>query len=334
MIYPPTQANIEKAGTYIREGGIVAFPTETVYGLGASAFNEAAVKRIFELKSRPAFDPLIVHIWPASEIGLVADPQSNPLIASRLARLGMFWPGPLSLVLPKHPMLPRIVTGGKNSVAVRVPGHPVALALLRACGMPVAAPSANPFSAVSPTSAQHVEEAFGDRIDMILDGGPCKIGIESTVVSLLEEKIRILRPGAVTEEQLLEVFSRDQICCVRVDCKEQDTAEIRSPGMLSRHYAPKTPIALKGSIDMDQLPTRVGLIKFKEDRDTSNKMDFCVTSTLSKTGDPKEVAARLFATLRNLDKQGLNLILVDCCAEEGLGRAIMDRLRRAASPKK
>lgn len=315
MVVPPTSENLEKAARILRSGGLVAFPTETVYGLGANALDAEAAARIFEVKQRPAFDPLIVHVASREMLQQVAaevSPQAEALIER-------FWPGPLTLVLPKAPAVPGIVTAGLPTVAVRMPGHPVALELLRCAGVPVAAPSANPFGYLSPTRAEHVERMLGDRVDLILDGGLTTHGVESTIV-LLGEKPTVLRYGAIPLEELEPVVGP-----LALSVGESHKPLV--PGQLPQHYAPHTPIRIARP---EEVPTRgrkkLGYLAFKD-----VPRGFGVVKVLSPTGDLREAAAHLFEALHQLDMLGLEAIYAEPVPEEGLGRAIMDRLRRAAA---
>jgi L-threonylcarbamoyladenylate synthase len=308
-----------EAAERLRAGGLVAFPTETVYGLGANALDPEAVARIFEAKGRPSFDPLIVHLPDAREVGRVAivtDPRFRTLAAR-------FWPGPLTLVLPRRPELPEIVTAGLPAVGVRVPGHSVARALLAAAGVPVAAPSANPFGSVSPTTAQHVAEGLGDRVDLILDGGPCRVGVESTVLSLVDDPPVILRPGGVSREELEAALGRP------LEVRASSSRPL-SPGLLERHYATRTPLRLlEGPAPaLPPAPGRVGLLAFTQ---APEGHGYAALEVLAPDGRLTTAAARLFAALRRLDGLGLDLLVAEPVPEEGLGRAILDRLRRAAA---
>jgi L-threonylcarbamoyladenylate synthase len=295
----------------------VAFPTETVYGLGANALDAAAVARVFEAKGRPEFDPLIVHLPEARDVSRVAfttDPRFA-LLAER------FWPGPLTLVVPKRPELPELVTAGLPAVGVRVPGHALARALIAAAGVPVAAPSANPFGSLSPTTAEHVAEGLGDRVDLILDGGPCRVGVESTVLSLVSEPPLILRPGGVSREDLEEALGRG------LEVRTSSSRPL-SPGQLDRHYATKTPLRLlEGPATPAPLePGRVGLLAFAR---APEGHGYAAVEVLAEDGRMTTAAARLFAALRRLDAAGVDLIVAEPVPEEGLGRAIRDRLQRA-----
>lgn len=313
--------SIRLAGTTIRRGGLVAFPTETVYGLGCDALNPDAAAKVFEAKQRPQFDPLIVHIADRKQLDHVV----RALTTTARQLIDQFWPGPLTLVLPKQPTIPDLVTAGLDTVAVRMPNHPVAQALIREAGTPIAAPSANPFGYVSPTTAQHVADGLGRAIDLILDGGPCPVGVESTIVSLIGPQAELLRPGSITLEQLsaaIGLLSRSS------SVVDQPTA----PGQLARHYATQTPVTILTSTKTRPTPTkneRAGLLIFSEARAADER--FAAVEALSTTGDLREAARHLFAALRRLDAQGLDRIYVEPCQEEGLGMAIMDRLRRCAA---
>ena len=309
---------IGQAAEIIKRGGIVAFPTETVYGLGADAFNPLAVARIFEVKKRPYFDPLIVHIARPADLEKIV--LNIPSKAKKL--IDRFWPGPLTLVLPKRQEVPDIVTAGLPTVAVRIPSHPIALELIELADCPIAAPSANPFGYLSPTTAEHVREQLGDKVDLILDGGPCEVGVESTILSFLEKRPRLLRPGGVSLEEVESIIGKVEIDPVK---EERPSA----PGMLARHYAPRTPIVLDWS-DKDlhsYKGKKIGLLAFQE---PINCLKFDHVEVLSKKGDFREAAANLFAAIRRLDAVKLDLILAEPVSEVGLGRAIMDRLRRAS----
>jgi L-threonylcarbamoyladenylate synthase len=312
-----TQA-IYRGAEIIKKGGIVAFPTETVYGLGADAFNPLAVARIFEVKRRPYFDPLIIHVAnPVDVKKLVKEIPSN---AKKLTE--RFWPGPLTVVLLKKEDIPDIVTAGLPTVAIRMPNHSMALALIKECKCPIAAPSANPFGYLSPTTAEHVRDQLGDQVDLILDGGPCPVGVESTILSFLEEKPRLLRPGGVSLEEIESIIGKVEISPI----EDRPSA----PGMLPKHYAPRTPIILdwsKKNLDSYK-DKKIGLLAFQEQK---NFLKFHQIEVLSKKGDFREAAANLFSAIRRLDAHHLDLILAETIPEVGLGRAIMDRLRRATS---
>jgi len=326
---------VARAAHCLREGGLVAFPTETVYGLGANALDPTAVARIFAAKQRPANDPLIVHLATPADLPSVA--TRIPAIAARLAEL--FWPGPLTLVLPRAAAVPLVVTSGGPSVAVRVPDHPVARALIAAAGTPVAAPSANLFSRPSPTTAAHVLEDLDGRIDLVLDGGACAVGVESTVLDLTGSPPRILRPGAVTIEMLREVVP-DVVAGSRTAAGDAPA----SPGLLETHYAPRATLTLYAGPDVARrrrmledarasqtAGTRVGALVAEEDVVAFTQAG-AMTVALAPAGDLVAAAARLYAALRSLDASGADIILATAIpGDDRLGAALADRLGRAAS---
>ena len=309
---------IQQAAEIIKRGGIVAFPTETVYGLGADAFNPLAVARIFEVKKRPYFDPLIVHVASHGDPAkLVIDIPSD---AKKL--MERFWPGPLTVALLKREEVPDIVTAGLPSVAIRMPKHEMALSLIEQADCPIAAPSANPFGYLSPTTAEHVRDQLGDQIDFILNGGTCEVGVESTIVSFSKGKPRLLRPGGVELEEIESIIGKVEVIPI-------EEGRPSAPGMLPRHYAPRTPIILNwNDKNLDIYKNKkIGLLAFREPR---NNLKFSKVEVLSKKGDIREAAANLFAAIRRLDALNLDLIVAESIPEIGLGRAIMDRLRRAS----
>jgi len=312
---------IHAAATALRSGEIVAFPTETVYGLGADALNEKAVAQVFAVKNRPRFDPFIVHVPDQEAASLYATDVDD----RARALMERFWPGPLTLVLRKHPLIPDLVTAGRDTVALRVPAHPIALALLHAANVPIAAPSANPFGYVSPTTALHVQDLLGDAIELILDGGPCLVGVESTVCALTDETALVLRPGGVTLEEIAAVIGPVKIA-------SSSQADARSPGTLPSHYAPRVPLLLLATgieIPCPLPEERVGLLLLQP---RANIEGYAVVEVLSQNGDLIEAAAHLFAALRWFDTLGLERVVVESVPEHGIGRAIMDRLRRATAP--
>lgn len=309
---------IAAAARVLGDGGLVAFPTETVYGLGADATNGTAVARLYAAKGRPAFNPLIVHVADTGAARRLARFNDD---AARLA--AAFWPGPLTLVLPKTDDCPvaELATAGLDTVAVRMPDHPVAHALIAAFGRPVVAPSANRSGHVSPTSAAHVEADLGGRIDLIVDGGATTVGVESTIVACLSGRAALLRPGGVPRAAIEKVLSGP--IGDAVDTRPEAPA---APGMLASHYAPHTRLRL----DADTLAPGEALLAF------GPEVPHGATQTvlnLSPTGDLVEAAANLFAHLRALDKAGARTIAVMPVPREGLGEAINDRLRRAAAPR-
>jgi L-threonylcarbamoyladenylate synthase len=313
-------AAVAEAAGIVRRGGLVAFPTETVYGLGANAFDPRAVARIFAVKARPSFDPLIVHLADASALPRVAESR-DPRVLRLAAR---FWPGPLTLVLPRRDEVPDLVTSGLDTVGVRVPAHPAARALIQAAARPIAAPSANPFGYVSPTTAGHVAELLGDEVDLVLDGGPCRVGVESTIVSLATDPPVLLRPGGVPREELEQALG---VPLAVGTAAERPIA----PGQMARHYATRTPLRILpgGPGPAPEGAGRVGLLAFR--RAPEAAAGYAAVEVLAPDGEPASAAARLFAALRRLDSLELDLILAEPCAETGLGHAIMDRLRRAAA---
>ncbi|HTX59141.1 MAG TPA: L-threonylcarbamoyladenylate synthase [Verrucomicrobiae bacterium] len=314
-LVPATPEALERAGALLRKGGVVAFPTETVYGLGANAFDARAVARIFDIKRRPEFDPLIVHVLDAAMLERVA--RDVPAAARVL--MERFWPGPLTLILRKDDALPELVTAGLETVAVRMPSHPVARGLLEAAGLPLAAPSANPFGYLSPTRAEHVVRMLGEAVDAIVNAGPAEHGVESTIVCLEPEPV-LLRPGAIPVEEIVEAIGP-------LAPAPRDTASPLSPGRLPQHYAPATPVRLTR---FERVPVReraaaaaVALESLPE--------GYAHARALTRHGSLREAAAHLFAVLHELDTLGVERIDVEPVPEEGLGVAIMDRLRRAAA---
>jgi len=310
---PATPEHIDRAAALLRNGAVVAFPTETVYGLGANALNATAVARVFEIKARPSFDPLIVHVF--DERMLLRVVAGVPEVARTL--MARFWPGPLTLVLRKHEDVPGIVTSGLRTVGVRMPAHPVARALLERAGVPLAAPSANPFGYLSPTRAEHVERMLGDRVDLILDGGPTPLGVESTIV-MLEPRPTLLRSGALATEEIEAAIGP-------LARELNDATEPLAPGRLETHYAPATPIRLLGADAPHAERRGAGLLAF--DRAIEG---YDAVRVLSPSGDLREAAAHLFEYLHELDALELSRIDAQPVPLEGIGVAIADRLRRAS----
>jgi L-threonylcarbamoyladenylate synthase len=312
----PTAQSIAEAAALLRAGKLVAFPTETVYGLGGDATNDRAVAAIFEAKGRPQFNPLISHVLDAAAAqSLVQWNETAEKLAAR------FWPGPLTLVLPRATGSPisLLATAGLDTVAIRAPSHSVAQGLIRAAGRPIAAPSANRSGAVSPTRAEHVAESLGERVQMILDGGPCLVGVESTVLDLTAARPTLLRPGGATREAIEAVIGSIALSDA---IPSGDTAH-KSPGQLESHYAPARPVRLDAtSVSADE-----GLLAFGP----SAPEGAMLTCNLSPSGDLGEAAANLFAMLRSLDRPGIGRIAVMPIPQAGLGLAINDRLRRAAA---
>jgi len=304
----------------LERGGVVALPTETVYGLAGDALNAAAAARIFEAKERPFFDPLICHLPDLGWLDRITaiPPAMQPLIA-QLA--GAFWPGPLTLVLPKRDCIPDLVSSGLPSVAVRWSAHPLFQAVLSRFNRPLAAPSANRFGRISPTTAAHVLTELGERIPLILDGGPALHGLESTIVAPTERGLRILRSGPVTREQL-EAFA--PVLSNEAPLAEETLPE--APGQLKSHYAPRTPLFLSPTGEPPPPEARAGLLAWRQ-----GPLGFGALEVLSPSGDLREGAARLFAALRRLDEAGLERIHAELAPASGLGIAINDRLQRAAA---
>ena len=320
-LFPPNNKNIAKAANIIREGGLVSFPTETVYGIGADALNPVAVAKIFEVKNRPSFDPLIIHIDNISSIEKLTNGYN--IIARKL--MENFWPGPLTLVLPKSKIIPDIVTAGLTTVAIRIPANETALKLISQSKTPIAAPSANPFGYLSPTTAWHVAEQLGNRVNMILDGGSCRVGIESTIIKVEGTKAMILRPGGLPLEQIEEIIGN-------VKKSNNDNKIYESPGQLPYHYSPHTPVKIiKNASNLNVKDAKAGLLAFKSPK---KLLPFKKIEVLSPNGDVREAATNLFSSLHRLDHSDLDIIYAEAIPEIGLGRAIMDRLYKSARKQK
>jgi L-threonylcarbamoyladenylate synthase len=300
------------------QSGPVAIPTETVYGLAANAFDADLVKQIFDLKKRPSYNPLIVHIGSIDHLSEIA--KEIPETAMKLA--STFWPGPLTVVLPKSEKVPDIVTAGKNTVAIRIPNHPIALQLLNEIDFPLAAPSANPFGSISPTTAEHVEQYFGNDL-LVLDGGPCQKGIESTIIGFDGEQAIIYRLGSLSIEKIEAEIGKVQFLT------KNDIAPV-APGMMSRHYAPKTDTIVTDDV-LSELESysakKVGLLLF-QNRDLHEKAN-CV-EILSTSGNYDEASKNLYAAMHRLDQLGLDLIIAERLPDKELGKTINDKLERAS----
>jgi L-threonylcarbamoyladenylate synthase len=306
--------DLEKGAEIIKKGGLVSFPTETVYGLGANALNPVAVARIFEAKERPAFDPLIVHIADKEQLKEIAE-WDDPRLDALADR---FWPGPLTLVLPKSDNVPDLVTSGLPTVGVRMPNHPVALELIRKSGCPIAAPSANKFGHLSPTLAAHVLRNLPE-VDLVLDGGATQYGIESTIVRVEEDGFQILRPGGITREDLLMVLPESAI--------QPAIGSPQAPGMMHSHYSPRKPLyLLEPGYSSGSDISRMGYIGFQN----PSGRQYLEELILAPSGDLKEYAAGLFKALHEMEASEVTAIEAECVPESGLGIAIMDRLRKAA----
>ncbi len=309
--------DIDAAVEVLRAGGLVAFPTETVYGLGADARNPAAVARVFRVKGRPLNHPVIVHLAAASQMDgwARAVPETARLLAER------FWPGPLTLVLARHESVGLYVTGGQETVAVRVPAHPVALELLRKFGGGVAAPSANRFGKVSPTTAAHVQADLGDAADLILDGGPCAVGIESTIVDLSGARPVLLRPGGVCREDLEKVLGQP--------VEPASASGVRAPGTLVSHYAPRAEVVLCGP---GEIGRRVkAALRSRRVAAWGGEVDAPGVVRFPQPESAAAWARDLYATLREADRLGIDILFVTLPGEKGLGLAVADRLRKAAA---
>lgn len=310
--------DIEKAADLLLKGKLVAIPTETVYGLAANALNENAALSIFEAKERPFFDPLIIHVQSIEAAKSYAD-----FVDERLLKLGeIFWPGPLTLLLPKKSNIPNIITSGLEQVAVRIPNHPITLELLKKINIPLAAPSANPFGYVSPTEAQHVQKQLGNKIDYILDGGICSVGIESTIVGLEDGEICVYRLGGLAIEEIEKVIGH-------IELRINNSSNPKAPGQLKNHYAPKKPLFvgdLSGLLKVHALK-KIAVIGFgKKDEFISADVIF----NLSETENLKEAAINLFKFLRLADESAAEIVICERLPDVDLGKAINDRLRRAA----
>lgn len=325
-IYKPTKANISYAASIIRSGGIVSFPTETVYGLGADIFNTAGITKIFEAKNRPFFDPLIAHIAALSQLALLS--PCHPPIVNDLAK--KFWPGPLTMVLPKRETVPDIATSGLTTIAVRMPDHPVACALIRESGIPIAAPSANPFGYLSPTCAEHVARSLGERVPVIIDGGACTVGVESTIIKVGEDKITLLRPGGIAAEEI-EMITGPLAANDSVETNPE------APGNLPWHYAPKKRLFIVSSIEEIRAEEITGseknvafLLYKKKNPAILQKIPRENITFLSEDGNLAEAASNIFSALHYLDRLPVKAIFAEEVPKTGLGMAIMDRLLKAS----
>ncbi len=311
-------ADLERAATLLRAGECVALPTETVYGLAADALNPTAVAKIFQIKGRPLLDPLIVHVSDVQALAEIAVPDA------RLEKISTLWPGPLTVVLRRRSHVPDLVTAGQDTVAVRLPAHPLFRKVLEICGRPLAAPSANPFGYISPTTAEHVRQSLATGCPWIVDGGPCQHGLESTIIDLSKPgKVRLLRPGPLTLEILEQHLGPIEIA-------QREAAETEAqlaPGMLARHYSPRTPVKLFALGQRPQVPPGEAMIYLKRPAGALGPTTFY----LAEAGGVEAAAPHLFALLRKLDAGGYPQIWVELAAPQGLGLAYNDRLARAAA---
>jgi len=308
--------SIKQAAQIILSGGLVAFPTETVYGLGANALSSDSCVKIFEAKKRPFFDPLICHVSSVEMIDRIAFAEDKALTVFE-----KFSPGPITVVMKKKDSIPSIVTSGMNTVAVRIPMHETALSLIKIADVPIAAPSANPFGFLSPTEAEHVSDSLGGRIDMIIDGGKCSVGVESTIISFLDGKLSVLRPGGIGIEELQDVLKMKA---------EVYSGDLKSaPGMLESHYAPvKKLILIEEGQEADF--ASAALLSFRG-QNTARAEYFEV---LSRSGNVREAAANLFSALHKMDQLPVSIIYAEMIPEEGIGLAVMNRLRKASAERK
>ncbi len=322
---------INAACEHLTRGRLVAIPTETVYGLAANAWDADAVAKIFVAKGRPSSNPLIVHVASIDDLDRAVALPLLSGVQSQLDAIADLWPGPLTVVLPASKRIPTQVTAGLSTVAIRVPSHPVAQELLRRCPFPIAAPSANRSKYVSPTTAAHCCGGLSGHLAMVLDGGPCDLGLESTIVRLSDDGPRLLRPGSVAAESLAARLniSLDELMPA-MNPPDHEPSELSAPGMMREHYSPQTCLRLIDDARIEPLATKAGRIAFKQlSADEASR--YTIVETLSENGDLSEVSRKLFAAIRRLDGAELDLIIVDVCEPIGLGRAIMDRLRRAAA---
>ncbi len=312
--------DITKAVAILNNEDVVAIPTETVYGLAGNIFSEKAIQKIFNVKQRPQFNPLIVHIHSIDQIDSIT--RDFPEKARKLANT--FWPGPLTLILKKNEIVPDLITAGKDTVAVRMPNHPLSLKLLRELSFPLAAPSANPFNRISPTKPEHVEAYFKSEIPMVLDGGRCERGIESTIIGFENNEAILFRMGSISIEDIEKAVGP-----IKIKTRKENIPE--APGMLAKHYAPKTKTYLVKDIEsfIRQHPgKRIGVIRFSADLDDPSIVR---AEILSSSGNLDEAASRLYDALHTLDELELDLIVAELFPDEGLGRSINDRLERATN---
>jgi len=317
-IVSATHKNIELAVNLIKKGELVAFPTETVYGLGADGLNAFAVTKIFEVKKRPSFNPLILHISNLGQLNLISECKNEKVETL----IDEFWPGPLTLVVPKKNVVPEIVTAGNSTVAVRMPNHPVALELIELNNNPIAAPSANMFGQLSPTTAEHVQKQLGGKVSLILNGGSCKVGVESTILGVSDNEVYLLRPGGISTEEIENIIGK-------ISKNKNISGAPESPGQLPYHYAPRIPIRFLDKESIDKIDKdKTGLLLFKS---SELEGSFKIVKVLSANGNLREAAANLFSHLHDLEKEGISEIYVERLPERGLGIAIMDRLKKAVN---
>jgi L-threonylcarbamoyladenylate synthase len=320
FVYPATGANIAFFAKALEHGCLVAIPTETVYGLAGLALDEAACRSIFSVKGRPLVDPLIVHV---AGIQMAEKLAELPVAFATLTEA--LWPGPLTIILKKRALVPDLVTAGKSTVALRMPRHPVALALLKALDAPLAAPSANPFGYVSPTRPEHVTASFSDRVPFIIDGGPCDIGLESTILDLTDPaRPQVLRPGAISAQDIGEIL-KTRVEIREVTLHHDDAAT--APGTFSRHYSPRTKLSLFETGSAPERNKGEAVVHLKRPEDDTDPAVFW----LSENGEPEVIARSLFTLLRSLDEKAFQEIHIELPGTSGIGLAVRDRLKRAAA---
>ena len=310
--------DIDQAVALLQKEDVVAIPTETVYGLAGNIYSSKAINKIFTLKQRPLFNPLIVHTYSVDQLNQFV--SHFPIKAKLLAEA--FWPGSLTLVLPKKEIVPDLVTGGKKTVGVRIPDHPICLKLLQQLDFPLAAPSANPFTRISPTEARHVAQYFGEELKLVLDGGPCQNGLESTIIGFDGEEAVLYRLGSISVEEIEQIVGS-----IKILNKKDVNPE--APGMLLKHYSPRTPIYMTEDVDSfisKNLNKNIGLITFKKEY---KGQQIKAQETLSPSGDLKKAAANLYNALHKLDGLYLDMIVTEKFPDVGLGKSINDRLSRA-----
>ena len=340
MIFLPVSAEaIEQAAEILNQGGLVAFPTETVYGLGANAFDPHALAKIFEVKERPSFDPLIIHIAcietleKAADLSLLSGETRDKLFLL----VKNLWPGPLSIVLPKNKKIPGIATAGLSTAAIRFPDHEAAIRLISISGGAIAAPSANPFGYLSPTRAEHVRKNLGKKIDMILDGGPTRIGLESTVLDMTGEEIKILRPGGTPKEAIEKLIGPIHDSSLNTEINPGNGPV--SPGQLKSHYTPGKPLSVFGTDEIIRIPYEMGVAFLFYDGSSRNRWlesqkqkipNTAVIKALSETGSAQEAASHLFEILHKFDYYIITRIFAQLAPPQGLGIAINDRLMRGS----
>lgn len=313
-------SDINEAKRILIEGGLVAIPTETVYGLAGNGLDESSLSKIFKVKNRPTFNPLILHLGRMDQVKELALETPTPL----LNLMEHFWPGPLTVLLKKSTIVPYLVTAGSEKVALRMPNHPLSLQLLKSLEFPLAAPSANPFTYISPTLPEHVEKMLGDKIEYILDGGPCSAGLESTIVGMDEGKVKIYRYGALSVEDIQSIIKSEVLLP-----KESDS--IQAPGQLKLHYAPHTPTLLfsRDTLLIKEFQNRhIGIINFAEAYPGPSQLEQRI---LSESRNLKEAAAKLYQIMHEMDQMGLDLILIERLPDTDLGKTMNDRLERASS---